>query len=66
MYRVDARYSNKGGDSMTESESILVQIGEFVLTEIEGIKDVKHNKEQSFNIVTDDGKEFVVEIKRTK
>ena len=51
---------------MTESESILVQIGEFVLTEIEGIKDVKHNKEQSFNIVTDDGKEFVVEIKRTK
>jgi len=52
----------KGG-SMNLSEEILAQISQFIFTEITGIKNVKHDNKQSFTVVTDSGKELVVEIK---
>ena len=56
---------------MTKSEEILVQISEFVFTEIDGIKDVRHGIKQedgqeSFLIVTGCDMEFTVSIRRTR
>jgi len=50
-------------------ESILVQIGEFVCVEIDGIKDVvygdKEDKTQNkLVILTDNNEEYILEIKQ--
>jgi len=46
--------------------NILVQISEFVYTEMDEIKSVKHETKTSFVIQTNDGKEFIIEIKDKK
>ena len=57
---------------MTDCEKVLVQISEFVFTEMSGVKSVKHiteegdKKKASFVIITDCEKEFVVNIKEMK
>jgi len=71
MYKVATLETNERGYKMNDCEKILVQISEFVFTEMDDIKDIKHvtydDKEQNaFIILTDDGKEFVVEIKQAK
>ena len=49
---------------MTEIENILSQIGEFVFVEMGGIKSVTYDgTKNSCVILTDDGKEYVLEIK---
>jgi len=51
-------------EEMTEMEKILVQISELVFTEIRGIKNVTHDKARNqFEILTDDGKRYIIEIK---
>ena len=52
------------GVIVTASENILTQIGEFVYTEMSEVKSVTYAKDgQSFVILFDNGKEFVIEIK---
>jgi len=63
------------GEELNDCENMLVQISEFVFTEMGGVKSVKHNteenNEQSASCVIvmndqDTEKEFVVEIKQMK
>jgi len=56
---------------MTISEKLLTQIGEKFYTELKEIKILvyctkEEGTENSFTIQTDDGQEFVVEVKQKK
>jgi len=51
---------------MTTCEKILVQISEFLFTEVKEINKVIHDSENSFKFITDDEQEFIIEIKQTK
>ena len=58
----------KGGKVMTEAEDILVQIGEFIYVEMEGIKKVTYGEkskgtQNTLVILTTSGKEYILEIK---
>ena len=49
---------------MTEIKNMLSQIGEFIFVEMGGVKKVTYDEtKNSCVILTDDGKEYVLEIK---
>lgn len=45
-------------------ESVLVQLGELVFVEMDDIKSVTQETKTSFVILTNDGKEFIIEIRQ--
>ena len=52
---------------MENNESILIQIGEFVLVEMGGVKDVTYDKKEadtksSFTMTTDNEEKFIVTV----